>query len=234
MALEYSYFRAEGFSREAIDIAAEARREMQELRRKLCARFGAADFTGGYDAQGAFDITGFMFSNSQKVPDEWEVVEERKFPDGTPRGTVARPPRGSPEHFDIASMCGLMARAARQATLEGVFGCPVTEREHPEGEFETLFVREQMMKGGAGGKIYGEWLMTPKPAGRPGIATDPVAATDLGGKMYIRVPNRPGTEEPVFTPPDAVPVSYRRMLEIDQAELDARVRFAMNNNCFGC
>jgi hypothetical protein len=48
--------------------------------------------------------------------------------------------------------------------------------------------------------------------------SDPLDAVKLDGNWYIRVPNKKGSEEPVFIPPDAVPVSYSQMLTIDSAE----------------
>ena len=78
----------------------------------------------------------------------------------------------------------------------------------------------------------GSWIERAKDS--PGRAADPIASLELCGNMYLRVPNKPGTEEPVFTPPDAVPVSFQKMLQLDKEEMDARVRWAMNNCSYGC
>ena len=51
---------------------------------------------------------------------------------------------------------------------------------------------------------------------------DPVEYMKLDGNLYIRVPNKPGTDEPQFAPADALRMDYDRMLELDRTEYDLR------------
>jgi hypothetical protein len=51
---------------------------------------------------------------------------------------------------------------------------------------------------------------------------NPIDYMQLDGNWYLRIPNKPGTAEPQFTPPDAVPVSYDDMLKADQKEYENR------------
>lgn len=232
MAAEYSYFRAEGFSLEAIQIVKEAREELRALTRKICAASGAGGITGAYDeALGRYNITAFQFWGNNQPPEDWETIDN-----GKGGAKLAMPKPGTADHFNMVCLCGLMEQARRHETLEGVFGCgEMPLRAHAAGNFETLFVRQSFMADGEEpkGKIYGDHIgMRGSPAA--GEAPDPLSHAELNRAFYIRVPNKAGTEEPVFIPPDAVPVPYDKMLHIDQAEMNARIRDAMNNCCFGC
>jgi hypothetical protein len=137
------------------------------------------------------------------------------------------PREGSPDHFHMASMGGLMERASRLSDLEGAFGCgEMPMRPHPAGQFETAFVRQSFMQGGPQpcGRLWGPGTGIGG-AGQPGRAADPITPMELCGKIYLRVPNREGTEEPVFTPPDAIPMPYEKMIEIEKAEYDRRMKY---------
>jgi hypothetical protein len=229
---EYSYFRAEGFSLEAIQIVKEAQEEMRAITRRICAPSGAGGIVGGYDAAlGRYDITAFQFWGNNRPPEDWETIAE-----GKGGATLAMPRPGSKDHFNMVCLCGLMEQAYRHATLEGVFGCgDMPRRAHPAGDFETVFVRTRLMRedGSDKGKVYGEAAGL-RGAAAAGESRDPLSHAELNKAFYIRVPNRPGTEDPAFVPPDAVPVPLDRMLHADQAEMTARIRDAMNNCCFGC
>lgn len=224
MAHEYSYFRAEGLSLEALETVKESQAELVSLKTKLCAKFGANQIMGGYRKDmGHFHVVAFHFRPGQKVPDGWQLTREQRGADGALQYTFALPAPNSPDAFHVASLCGLMERASRHDSLERVFGVERFMRDHPAGEFETAFVRQGYLADAtlAKGKIRGPAVLGAG-ATPPGKTADPIYTMDLAGSTYIRVPNRPGTDDPVVTPPDAVRMSYDQMLKADKAEQDIR------------
>ncbi|TAL37855.1 MAG: hypothetical protein EPN97_04485 [Alphaproteobacteria bacterium] len=221
---DYSYFLAQGMSLEAFDTMKESKAEFESLKAKLCKKVGANDIMGGcLERGGRFEIVFFHFRADQKVPDGWKVNTEQRDQDGALQCTFAMPAPNTPDHFYMANMSGLMERAARHMLLEDIFGAEWFMRDVTAGAGESAFVRQKYV-GDAGpkGKIPG-----PNPSYErqesPGSKTaDQMAAMELDGKMYIRVANKPGTEEPICAPPDAQRVSYEDMLKADQAEWDRR------------
>jgi hypothetical protein len=219
---EYSYFLAQGMSLEAFETMRESKAEFQSLKTKLCAKFGAHDIMGGYrEDEGHFRILFFHFRADQKIPEGWKVNNEQKDSSGALQCTFAMPASNTPDHFHMASMCGLMERASRQMGMESIFGSEWFMRDDAVGTSETAFVRQRFLSDpGLKGKIpqsnvnYGGY--------GSGRVCDPLSAMELDGKMYIRVPNKPGTDEPICIPQDAQRVSYDDMLKADQAEWDKR------------
>jgi hypothetical protein len=221
---EYSYFLAQGMSLEAFETIKESKAEFQSLKTRLCAKFGANDIMGGYRKdEGRFRILFFHFRADQKLPDGWKVNNEQRDKDGALQCTFAMPAPNTPDHFYMANMCGLMERASCHMLLEDVFKAEWFMRDVTAGAGESAFVRQKFVGDpGPKGQIPG-----PNPSyerqDSPGSKTaDPMAAMELDGKMYIRVANKPGTEEPICMPPDAQRVSYDDMLKADQAEWDKR------------
>ncbi|MEZ0224995.1 MAG: hypothetical protein ACAH83_10610 [Alphaproteobacteria bacterium] len=219
---DYSYFMAQGLSLEAFDTMKESKAEFESLKAKLCAKFGANDFMGGYDEnEKRFRMISFHFRADQKVPDGWKERSEQRFSNGALQCTFAMPAPNTPDHFYMANMCGLMERASRQMGLHDIFGVEWFMREGVEGKIENAFVRQRYLNDpGPKGKISQTNINYGGSGG--GKVCDPLSALELDGKMYIRVPNKPGTEEPICAPPDAQPVSYEDMLKADQAEWDRR------------
>jgi hypothetical protein len=235
MMKEYSYFQADGLSLEALDTIKESKATLAQLKTKLCAKFGASDVMGGYREElGHFHFTAFHFNAQQKVPDGWKTLNQQRSQNGALQGTFALPAPNSPDAFDVASIGGLMERASRSDSLEGIFGVRFM-REHPAGKFEEIFVRQSAMADGPEpkGKIWGTpmWGGSSPSAGK---TWDPIVAQELDGKTYLRIPNKPGTEEPAVIPPDAIPVSYEKMLAADQAELERRRKPSPYDLCWGC
>jgi hypothetical protein len=221
---EYSYFLAQGLSLEAFDTMKESKEEFVSLKTKLCAKFGANDIMGGCRDGGRFEILFFHFRAGQKVPDGWKVNNEQRGRDGALQSTFAVPAPNTADHFYMANMCGLMERASRHILLEDIFGAEWFMRDVTAGAGESAFVRQKYVGDpGPKGQVPGPNASYDGSTTSPGTKTaDPMAAMELDGKMYIRVANRPGTEEPICTPPDAQRVSYEDMLKADKAEWDRR------------
>jgi hypothetical protein len=221
---EYSYFLADGLSLEALDSVRESAAELARLKTKLCTTFGADDLMGGYrKEEGRFHFTAFHFRAGQKVPQGWKINNEQRDREGNLMGTFALPAPNTADAFHMASMGGLMERASRHDCLEGVFGTDRLMRPHGAGTYETAFVRQSMIADSSvpTGKTWGAGYFGGAKTS-PGSTTDPILAVELDGKTYFRVPNKLGTEEPIVTPPDAIPMSYEKMLEADKAETDRR------------
>ena len=136
------------------------------------------------------------------------------------------PPEGSAEHFHMANMGGLMVRAARNSRLERVFGIEdMPMKSLPAGEYHGEFVRHANLKTADEERQPGRlrdnvtFCFGSNCAGR---GSDPLDFMKLQEKWYIRVPNKPGTEEPQFRPPDAVPAAYDEVLLADLMEFKNR------------
>jgi hypothetical protein len=226
MPVEYSFFRADGASLAAVEAAEEARKEWHMLRKKLKDRFGADEVWGGFDAgTDRYSIEGFYFRPDRKTPEGWEIEEQMDYEGKEVESRQGMPKSGSPDDFYLKSMSGLMERAARTMTLEGAFGIPAMPmKELPAGEYHGEFVKSQSLKTPEGkpvGRLRDRVTMCFGSNGA-GRSSDLMDSMELDGAIYIRVPNKPGTEEPQFVPPDAVPVAYERMLELDAKEYDNR------------
>jgi hypothetical protein len=217
MTAEYSYFRAEGSSREAVDTVLEAKKEQDELRRKLCDKFGAEELFGGLrDPSGSFMLVCFIFSENKPPPEGWVDTQAR-----TGSTIYAKPAPGSVDHFHVASITGLMERAIRQSRLEGVFGCgDMPMKDRPAGGRSGAFVRYSTMEDaehrpGKRPGFLADGVTFLFGSNAPTKSSDPLSMLEMQGEWYIRVPNRAGSDDPIFIPPDAAPVSYDKMLEID-------------------
>ncbi|MBI1215798.1 MAG: hypothetical protein GC185_08270 [Alphaproteobacteria bacterium] len=233
MPAEYSYFRAEGRAVTAIETTLEAQRELKELKEKLCRHFGANDLMGGIDKDtGRFEVRTFHFRPGQAIPDGWEAQHQKGGgPDG--EGIVAsfaKPPKGAQEQFYIQGMAGLMERAARLSRLEGTLKSgEMPMKEIEAGSYSGSFVKYRTLEDAAApdakpfGQLRDNVTMCFGSNGK-GKMSDPIDALKLKGEWYIRVPNKPGTEEPQFTPPDSTPVGFEKMLEHDAAEQRERFK----------
>jgi hypothetical protein len=224
----YSYFRAEGASLSAIETVLESKADLKVMEEKLRKKFAAEYVSYRFDDAGRFAIRFFDFGEAKDPPEGWVIKNRQMSYDGTRQeALLAMPGPGSPDAFHVASMAGLMERAVRLSRLEGVFGCgDMPIREMPAGKYSGAFVRTsniaEMNTGeNAAGTIPDTttFMFGSNSAIR---GSDPLDAAQLDGNWYIRVPNKKGTEQPVFTPPDAVPVSYEKMLEADKAEINRR------------
>jgi hypothetical protein len=214
----------------------ESKEEFATLRKKLCEKIGADDVMCGYRADtGDFRFVSFYFSANHKPPEDWKILNEQRGNDGRLQCTFAMPEPGSPAAFDMASMGGLMERAARHDSLEKVFGVERFMHAHDAGSFENTFVRQTLMHDDkiATGKIWSTEASGYAPAAA-GSTADPITAMALNDKIYFRVPNKPGTGEPIVTPPDAIPVSYEQMLKADADEMDNRRKPSPFDMCWGC
>jgi hypothetical protein len=225
MMREYSYFRAEGASLSAIETVSESKAELEAMMDKLCKKYGAVYASLRNDDNGRLTIRFLDFGEAKDAPDGWVIINRQMSNDGSRQDALlAKPAPGSPDAFHLASMAGLMERASRQSRLEGVFGCgDMPMRERPAGEYSKSFVRSSCStalmntpENAAGTMPDNTTCMLG--SNSPTCGSDPLDAVKLDGSWYIRVPNKKGSEEPFFVPPDAVPIPYRRMLEIDSAE----------------
>lgn len=224
---DYSYFRAEGASLTAIETVVAARAEIAALERALADRFGARSAKGWADREtGRYKMQFFHFESPNKAPDGWVPAFK-----GGHDTDFAMPPEGSADAFTVANVAGLLERAARRETLEKFFATgDMPMRTMPANSFTSMyFVRFRQADAGAE-KPPGQ-LSDPfsgvMSVGSEYQAADPMSFMKLEGDYYIRVPNKKGTDAPVFTPPDAVAVDYDAMRELDkreQAERFNRVR----------
>ena len=223
MTSEYSFFRAEGLSLSAVETAEEARVEWTSTIEKLKTRYGAyALFCSKDETTGRLRFDCFAFRRDDKTPEGWEI-EPADEQQGSLAGGMPTP--GSKDDFYLAGMAGLLDRATKNQRIENVLEVPeMPRKELPAGEYHGEFVRDNCLK------TPGE-----KPVGRfrdrhtfcfgssSRMTTgDPVEYMKLDGDWYLRVPNKPGSEEPQFTPPDAVRIDYERMLELDKKEYELR------------
>lgn len=241
MVREYSYFRAEGAALSAIETVGESKAELKALEDKLCKKFGAGYVSALFDDDNRFVIRFFDFGEAKDPPEGWVIKNRQMSQDGERQeALLAKPAPGSADAFHVANMAGLMERAARHSRLEGVFGCgDMPMRELPEGRYSGSFVRSSSCESrvqspeDAPGKIAdtSTFIFYSNSAIR---GSDPLNAVKLDGSWYIRVPNKKGSEEPVFVPPDAVPVGYGDMIKADKAEWDRRNPPRSYDMSYGC
>ncbi|MEZ0224996.1 MAG: hypothetical protein ACAH83_10615 [Alphaproteobacteria bacterium] len=220
---EYSYFRADGLSLAAIETAEEARVDFYAQRRKLEQRFGSrCIFTSNDRDTGRFKIDCFAYNRNDKTPEGWDI-DPADEQDGSLASGMPKP--GTSDDFYLASMAGLMERSAKNMRIENVFGCgDMPMKELPAGKYHGEFVRHNSLEEAGEkpvGKLRDRVTMCFGSNGA-GKSSDPIDCMKLDGEWYIRVPNMPGTATPRFTPPDAVPVNYEKMLEADAAEYNIR------------
>lgn len=224
MAAEYSYFRAEGQSLSAIQAVNEAVAELKTGKVRLAARFGADSVAGYYSAETRrFEIEHFHFKPPKKPPAGWV--------DGGVSGTgseqYARPAPGSADYFNMVMLSDLMTRAARRLSLEDVFkisDMPMHDMQDGQRPINAFvrFTMAEVTGGPKPGQISGPPTDAILISGGPWRTVDPIAFMEMDGDYYIRVPNKKGTDTPVFTPPEAAPVSYDDMLKVDAREQNKR------------
>jgi hypothetical protein len=229
MPAEYSFFRAEGESLSAIETVEDARRELEALKAKLCAKFGADEVGAWLEKDtGRFTVRSFYFMPPSEPPEGWVETQKPQMSYDKSRVVVkfAKPADGSPDHFHVASIAGLMERHAKNWRLEDVFGCgEMPMKDLPAGEYSGQFVRQATFKDPANrlpeGTLRDKVTMCfgSNSACR---GSDLIDYMELAGTWYIRVPNKKGADSPQFIPPDAVPVSFEGMLKAERAELDKR------------
>jgi len=211
---EYSYFRAEGLSLVAMRRFAEAQAEDTEMRKAVCARFGADTLMGGYDVKrGDFRVHALFFQPpEQPVPEGWKIINAQ-----SPTMVFALPAPGSADDFTLTALTGLMLRASRHSRLETLFGWDEMHyKELPAGNYSAAFVVHQTLKtpdAKPEGRLQAGRFMTY--SNSPIRSYEPLASLKIGEDWYIRVPNIPGTATPFFTPPEARPVDYDTMLKVD-------------------
>ncbi|MEZ0224994.1 MAG: hypothetical protein ACAH83_10605 [Alphaproteobacteria bacterium] len=241
MTREYSYFRAEGASLSAIETVEESKVELKELQDKICKKFGAEYVSARFDEDNRFVIRFFDFGGAKDPPEGWVIKNRQMSQDGERQeALLAKPAPGSADEFHVVSVAGLMERAARQSRLEGVFGCgDMPMRDMPEGRYSGSFVRASSCEGkatspeDAPGRMADTFTFVfySSSAMR---GSDPLDAVKMDGSWYIRVPNKKGSEEPLFVPPDAVPVSYADMIKADNAEWNRRNPQRNYGMSYGC
>ena len=220
---EYSFFRAEGLALAAIETAEEARVDFYAQRKKLEQRFNSRGIFTSIDSDtGRFKVDFFVYNRHDKTPEGWDID-----PADEQEGSLASgmPKPGTSDDFYLANMAGLMERSAKNMRIENVFGCnEMPRRELPAGKYHGEFVRHNSLEE-AGEKPVGKLRdRTTGCFGSNGGCNmgDPIDYMQLDSEWYIRVPNVPGTATPRFTPPDAVPVDYEKMLEADAAQYNIR------------
>lgn len=219
MASEYTFYRAEGLSLSAVETAEEARIEWHAEIKKLEKRFGAcAVFFSKDETNGRLKFSCFAFNRNAKTPEGWNVDPADEQESSLASGL---PAPGTSDDFYLAGMAGLLDRTAKNMKIETLLGVEEMPRKSvPAGEYHGEFVRDNNLK------VAGE-----KPVGRlrdkstfcfgsnsAMTVYDPVECMKLDGNWYLRVPNKPGTDEPQFVPRDAVRMDYDRMLALDGAE----------------
>lgn len=229
--LPYSYFKAAGASLDALETMQASKREHEKMRKELCKRFGADDMMGGFDKENnnyRFHTFYFAPASEDKVPADWTVSNRQTGSNGELQAIFAKPAAGSKDDFFVTDYCGLMLRAARRERLENVFKIDdMPMKELPAGDYHGAFVRNKNVNDdkynynqegigqirdnvtfcfGSNGAIKG---------------SDPLDSMQLMGDWYIRVPND-AAGKPRFTPPDAIEVPLKDMLELDKQERGAR------------
>jgi hypothetical protein len=221
---EYSYFRVEGRSLTAIETVVEAREELEGFRQKIFEKYGAGEILTAAGEGGRLRVSGLVFYSEDKLPAGWDLRRHER--DGRFIAAKGLPTEGSPAAFFLANMVGLMERASRQSRLEDVLGCgemPMTSR--PAGHYIESFVRRMTLQEGGAAMSAGQikdGVTGCTYSNSPISTSDPLDFAKLDGAWYIRVPNQPGTEQPHFLPPDAVPMPYQKMREADRAEWNQR------------
>jgi hypothetical protein len=235
MPFEYSYFRAEGASLDAIETVEESKKEYEAQCQRLCKKFGAEDAWPRFDADtGRLTKVTFNFGQAENPPEGW-IINNRQmsYDEKSQVALFAQPAPGSADEFHVASIGGLMERSFGKSRLEKVFGTgEMPMKELPAGEYRGEFVRATSFKDRADTRPVGR--LPDNVTGCFGSncairSSDLIAAMQLDGQWYLRIPNKKGTEEPVFTPPDAVPVPFDDMLALDRKEYDARNDRFRNN-----
>jgi len=227
--LPYSYFRAEGISLDAIETVQGAKRELDEMQKQLCKRFGANDMMGGYDKENDnFRFMCFHFTPAQEgnVPADWKINNRQMDNDGKSVVAIfAEPAPATKDHFFVTDFCGLMLRAAKRSKLENVLKCgDMPMKELPAGRYHGAFVRDCQLEAGGMQPNIGQIRdnVTFCFGSNSAIkGSDPVDAMQMMGNWYLRVPNDE-TGKPRFTPPDAVEVPLPEMLALDKQERAAR------------
>ncbi len=223
MLAEYSFFRCEGKSLTLMEVMMDARAELEDLKTRLAKRYDAGTIMGGWDEkQQRFRLTAFVFEPPAECPADWDVNNRQMSNDGKTRvATFASPAPGSKDYFNTLAYLGLMERAAKNTRLEHIFQCgEMTYKSLPAGSYSNSFVQFHTLRD----------VAFPKPEGNlkdgrfmtysnsPVNSNDLLCHMNIGGDWYVRVPNIAGTEDPQFTPPDAVRMDYQDMLRLDNGE----------------
>jgi hypothetical protein len=140
---EYSYFRAEGRSVEAINIADEADKKIKGIHTELAKEYGAfalIRMRGGKDGEKDEFVFGYM--SLDKVPEDFSVIFVPKGnSDDEANFVTANPKLGTAAAFNVASQTGLLPELRQHRTLESVFGCgEMPIKELPAGRYSRAFV----------------------------------------------------------------------------------------------
>lgn len=220
MTAEFSYFRAKGASLSAIETVLDARTELAQLKKQLTEQMGADEMMGGLrPGEERFEVIAFVYHKEEKIPKGWDM--QRQMSGDTLQAAFGLPPEGTKEYFNMKAMAGLMERHARNARLEYIFDTgEMPRRSLPAGNISMSFVRyttaEDATKPAPGSLRDSVSFMGY--SNSPTTGSNPLDFKKLNGAWYIRVPNREGTEEPIFTPPDAVKTGYDDMIANDMSE----------------
>lgn len=221
---EYSYFRAAGLSLAAIETVGMAEARIAEICDKL-ARDCGAERTMWTIKDNRFTIFALVFADEGQVPTGWAEPPEVG---GQSNGTIYRlPSAGSAMHFNMQAECGRAMRFYKRNTLEKFFCLGhMPMRARPAGEYSDRFVRETTWLRAFGGFSFGPKRETEGYARQPQSflggsnsdcnCSDPLQHLKYGPDYYIRVPND-AAGQPLWLPPDGVPVSLADMLAIDAA-----------------
>ena len=216
----YSYFRAEGQSWRAVKTAEAARKQLEQMKRELCQRFGASDMDGGFNKNTeCFEIRSLSFSS--KVPEDWSEESCKTDSAGKILSISAKPAPETRDYLYFRHMEYRMEDVFRESVLELVFGgLPRQQLELPAGKYHNAFVRYAHVKDDAANLGIGSLrdhvsAFTESPV--PGTVENPLDYMNLAGDWYIRVPND-ASGRPFFEPPGAVLMDYFDMLKLDQRE----------------
>ena len=223
MTAEYSYFRAKGAALSAIETVVEARAELEQLKKHLTKQMGADDIMAGLRVgEDRFSVVAFVYHKEEQIPQGWDM--QRQMNGDKLQAAFGLPPEGTKEYFNMNAMAGLMERHARNARLEYVFEVEEMPRHDlPAGNRSLSFVRYQTSQDGAKHEpgVQRDSVSFMGYSNSPTSGTDPLDFKKLNGNWFIRVPNKKGTEDPVFTPPDAEKMDYQDMLFHDRMETNA-------------
>ena len=222
MPAEYSFFLASGVTVSAIEAAEAARRDYLAQYKDLDDHFGADGHFREIDEKTShYRISCITFDPDANLPKGWDMTMPRKrnqVPFGLPKP-------GTADAFYVADMASLMERSFRDMLVENQLGVgEMPSKQLPAGEYSGAFVRERTLEDSDA-----------RPPGRlrdrsticfgsttDGTVDDPVEYMKLDGSWYIRVPNKIGSDEPQFVPPDSMRVPYDRMIQLDMAEYERR------------
>lgn len=207
---EYSFFRAEGRSLEAVKAAATAREDAQKIGSELKRRYGAMDYA-------AFGTGTFVFRPGQALPENFTLGHVQKDSKGEDECVFAKVTPGTPDEFIVDTATRLIKELYAK-TLEKALGSgEMPQKIYPAGTYEPAFVRDHTIQGEGKAGMLRDPLMFVFGSNGATSSVDRLVSLQILDDWFVRVPND-ATGKPVYTPPDALAMTYDEMLELDRAQ----------------